>query len=85
MKSLLTLITASQLKVSLFFAALLWLYAAVDGNFYLMILLPWIVFIVATTWKSANPGVAIFDEKDEEEAPAKKEEKAEPVAASTEA
>jgi hypothetical protein len=72
MKSFLTLITPSQLKVSLFFAALLWLYAAVDANFYLMILLPWLVFFVATTWKSANPSVAIFDEKDDEE-PAKEE------------
>ncbi len=78
-------ITPSQIKVSLFFAALLWLFATVDGNFYLMILLPWAAFLFVTSWKHANPGVAIFEERPAEspkaeaapkEAPAAKDETA---------
>lgn len=74
-------LTPSQLKVSLFFAALLWFVSVLENNFYLMVLIPWAAFIFVTTWKRANPGVAIFEEKPEpaakredSPAPAKAEE-----------
>jgi hypothetical protein len=58
-------LTPSQLKVSLFFAALLWFVSVLENNFYLMVLIPWAAFIFVTTWKRANPAVAIFEEKPE--------------------
>ncbi len=73
-------ITPSQIKVSLFFAALLWLFATVDGNFYVMILLPWAAFMFVTSWKRANPGVAIFEERPAEAPKAAPTAKEAPVA-----
>lgn len=71
--SLLSL-TPSQLKVTLFFTALLWFVSVLENNFYLMVILPWAAFMYVSAWKNAHPGVAIFDEKPEPKA--KREEPA---------
>ncbi len=60
--SLLSL-TPSQLKVSLFFAALVWFVSVLKSDFYMMVILPWAAFLLVTSWKRQNPGVAIFEEK----------------------
>lgn len=67
-------LTPSQVKVSLFFTALLWFVSVLENNFYLMVLIPWAAFIFLTSWKRANPGMAIFEEKPEVKVEAKKEE-----------
>jgi len=56
-------LTPSQLKVSLFFVALLWFVSVLENNFYLMVILPWASYLAITTWKRGNPGIAIFEEK----------------------
>lgn len=56
-------LTPSQLKVSLFFAALLWFASVLENNFYMMVVIPWAVFLYVTSWKRQNPGVAIFEER----------------------
>jgi hypothetical protein len=67
-------LTPSQLKVTLFFAALLWFVSVLENNFYLMVILPWAAYMYVSAWKRAHPGLAIFDEKPEPKA--KREEPA---------
>lgn len=60
-----TSLTPAQLKVSVFFAALLWFASVIESNFYLMVIIPWAAFMLLSTWKQKNPHVAIFEEKAE--------------------